>query len=356
MANELFDAFIRHQTYLQRFGSHEANNFEPFLRDADKIIRDVLSQHPEDIPNKKALDSITRELRARISPVYSAYTDELLAELEQLSGNEVGFTVKVLDAGVDADIETPKLSTVWATTLARPITTDATAMFMSNMLGDFTTTEVSRVNQVVVSGFYDGKTTAQIARSIRGTRKNRYTDGILNVTNRNAGVIARTAVNHTATQARMGTFKKNKSVIKKWEFSATLDVRTSTTCRGLHGTEWPLGEGPEPPRHYSCRSAALPVIPKHLSLFGDATEKQASVGASGAKVVDAPDNYYDWLKTQPKSFQEEVLGPARTQLFRDGGLTTEEFRQLTITNYGKPLTLEQMNAKDSAAFEEAELT
>jgi hypothetical protein len=98
------------------------------------------------------------------------------------------------------------------------------------------------------------------------------------------------------------------------------------------------------------------VIPKHLSLFGDTPEKQASVGASGAKVVTAPDNYYDWLNTQPKSFQEDVLGKARTQLFREGGLSTEQFRKLTITNYGKPLTLSQMNAKDSAAFKRADLT
>ena len=354
MPNPL-DAFIRHQTYLQRFGSHEANEFEPFLIQADRIIRDVLSRHDE-IPTKKALNEITRELRLRIGPIYDEYTELLLVDLETLSASEVGFNVRVLEDGVTVDIDTPEAARVWTSTLSRPITTDNTARFMGALLGDFSATEVNRVNQVVVSGFYEGKTSTQIARTIRGTRKNRFTDGILNVTSRNAGVIARTSVNHTATQARMGTLKANNKVIKKWEFSATLDNRTSSTCRGLHGTKWDIGEGPEPPRHFSCRSAILPVIPKHLSLFGDADEMQASVGANGAEVVKAPDNYYDWLKTQPEDFQAEVLGPTRTQLFRDGGLTTEEFRQLTITNYGKPLTLQQMNTKDSKAFEQAGLT
>jgi SPP1 gp7 family putative phage head morphogenesis protein len=356
LPDNLFDTLTRHQIYLQRFGSHEANEFEPYLKRADKIIREVLSRYPEDIPTKAALNEINRELRQRVSPVYSEYTDLLMVDLESLSESEASFTTKALDKAIEPDIVAPISSSVWAATLARPVTTESTARFMAAMLDEFSATEVDRVNQVVVSGFYEGKTSTQIARSIRGTRKNRFTDGILNTTNRNAGVIARTAVNHTATQAKMATYKKNKRYIKKWEFSATLDGRTSSTCRGLNGTEWPIGEGPEPPRHFSCRSSALPIVDKRLSLFGDAKESQVSVGASGAQVVTKPDNYYDWLKTQPESFQEDVLGKSRAQLFRDGGLSTEKFRKLTITNYGDPLTLSEMQAKDAQAFERAGLT
>ena len=350
----MFDAFTRHNIYLQRFGSHEANEFEPFLKRADKIIREVLSRYPEQIPTKTALTEIQRELRRTVGPIYSEWTEQLLVDLEGLSANEVAFDARALQAGVSVEIAAADVGATWAATLARPVTMGDTARFMEAMLGDFSATEVERVNQAVVNGFYEGKTSSQIARTIRGTKKNRFTDGIMNTTNRNAGVLARTAVNHTATQARQATYKANK-VIKKWEFSATLDNKTSSTCRGLHGTEWPKGEGPMPPRHYSCRSADLPVIPKHLSLFADEPEKQASVGADGAKVVTAPDNYYDWLKTQPEDFQAEVLGKARGQLFRDGGLSTEQFRKLTISNYGQPLTLAQMRAKDAESFERAKL-
>ena len=678
MADASIDILLRHQVYLQRFGSHEANQFESYLKDADKIIRDILSRYPDEIPTKAALNDIGRELRARIDPVYSGYTEQLMLDLEGLSGSEADYTVAAIDDDLVADVDSVEHSAVWRQTLARPVTTGVTARFMQAMLSDFTAQEIDRVNQVVVSGFYEGKTTSQIARSIRGTKKNRFTDGILNVTSRNAGVIARTAVNHTATQAKMAVYKKNGRLIKGWVFSATLDSRTSGICRGLHGTEWPTGEGPEPPRHFSCfagdtsvstcggvsniykraykgriveittkagrnvvvtpnhpiltdrgwvaagsiertdkliavndgvrvfadnedsieskfsdlfsavavaanptliadrptatkdfhgdvsdsyvsvidtnglswsavksilgekvedfslplrntdpfglngvgslnfcaerpnatsrsfmgglgkivnllwsapvhscllllrpvsecskllsykcfdwavravktemlrysfdsdsaivgsdysgligfgegdaaisgysysgggensvdwlvanaeelpdmldamvvngaelddvldvviregaslhvynlenrnnwylangiiahncRSAALPNYDKRLSLMGDVPMNQASVGADGAEVVRAPENYYEWLKTQPLYFQQDVIGKTKTKLLNDGGLTTEEFRKLTITNFGDPLTLDEMRAKDAKAFDKA---
>ena len=353
MADTSIDILLRHQVYLQRFGSHEANQFESYLKDADKIIRDILSRYPDEIPTKADLNDIGRELRARIDPVYSAYTEQLMLDLEGLSGSEADYTVAAIDDDLVADVDSVEHSSVWRQTLARPVTTGTTARFMQAMLSDFTAQEIDRVNQVVVSGFYEGKTTSQIARSIRGTKKNRFTDGILNVTSRNAGVIARTAVNHTATQAKMAVYKKNGRLIKGWVFSATLDSRTSGICRGLHGTEWPTGEGPEPPQHFACRSATLPSYDKRLSLMGDVPMNQASVGADGAEVVRAPDNYYEWLKTQPLYFQQDVIGKTKTKLLNDGGLTTEEFRKLTITNFGDPLTLDEMRAKDAKAFDKA---
>jgi len=44
-----------------------------------------------------------------------------------------------------------------------------------------------------------------------------------------------------------------------------------------------------------------------------------SRGADGdAKYVPADMTYYEWLKTQPKEFQDDVLGKTRGKLFREG--------------------------------------
>jgi len=51
--------------------------------------------------------------------------------------------------------------------------------------------------------------------------------------------------------------------------------------------------------------------------------------------------YDQWLKRQPASFQDEVLGPARGKLFRAGQETSHTF----VDSRGKLLTLKQLKAR-----------
>jgi hypothetical protein len=61
--------------------------------------------------------------------------------------------------------------------------------------------------------------------------------------------------------------------------------------------------------------------------------------------------YQDWLRKQSVSFQDEVLGPTRAQLFRDGGMTLDRF----VDNSGHEYTLDQLRQRDPAAFKRADL-
>lgn len=45
-------------------------------------------------------------------------------------------------------------------------------------------------------------------------------------------------------------------------------------------------------------------------------------------VEDKP--YYEWLKDQPPKFQDDMLDKKRSQLFREGGLTPEQFKRLQL--------------------------
>src|SRR5690606_14033941 len=98
-------------------------------------------------------------------------------------------------------------------------------------------------------GVAQGQTVLQVVQAIRGTRAQRYGDGILAVTSRHAETVVRTAVAHVGTVARSETYARNADIIKGEQWSSTLDQRTSSVCRSLDGRVFKLGEGPMPPAH-----------------------------------------------------------------------------------------------------------
>ncbi|MNP87571.1 hypothetical protein D3C76_1885700 [compost metagenome] len=51
--------------------------------------------------------------------------------------------------------------------------------------------------------------------------------------------------------------------------------------------------------------------------------------------------YADWLRRQPASRQDEILGPARARLMREGGLKLEAF----YSDKGRLLTLEELRSR-----------
>lgn len=63
-------------------------------------------------------------------------------------------------------------------------------------------------------------------------------------------------------------------------------------------------------------------------------------------VVPAETTYGDWIKRQPAARQDQVLGPERGKLIREGGLKLPD---LYAPN-GRYLTLDELRERDAAAF------
>ena len=112
-------------------------------------------------------------------------------------------------------------------------------------------------------------------------------------------------------------------------YNSILDAKTSSVCRTLHGRRYIWGEGrnPVPPMHYNCRSSIVPYFK------GEPNELDGV-------------NYYDWLKKQPASVQDEVLGVTLGRAFRNSGITPEQFRKASTNRFAEPLTIEEMKQKD----------
>ena len=355
MANEFLDQFIRHNIYIQRLGSFHGNQFEDYLTRADRVIREILSGVTE-VDSRSLVNRIVRELRAGVSPIYDEYGQFLTESLEELATNEVEWTENALARGISDEaptIQVPSSAQVISAALARPLQFGNTAVILKDLLDGFTQQEVQKVEGVVRTGFFEGQTVTEMVRRIRGTRAARFNDGVLATTQRSARLIARTATNHVATEAKNSTFQRNSRLLEGVEWSSTLDSRTSSICRIRDGQVYPVDSGPRPPAHPACRSSLTPRVKREFSLF-TGNETRAAVGAEGAKPTQAG-NYYNWLRTQPASFQDEVLGVTKGRIFRNAGLTTSEFRRLVSNNFDEPLTLAEMRAKEPEVFERLSL-
>lgn len=331
----LISAFISHQVWLQRNASHEVNGMLPFIQQMRDEVRAKVLQFGDDNRTRQNLEKLLRDLDDILTGITVDWQEKLSEDLQTLAEYEADWTTKTLTANVDAEFVTPSPEQVWSAVKWNPLALSDKPADLFGMMTGWGDAEVARLVNGVKMGFVQGKTTRQIVKEVVGT------GGLADVSQRNAATVIRTALNHVSTQARETVYKKNSDIIERYEWVSTLDSRTSTICRSRDGQKYEIGKGPLPPAHPNCRSATAPVISDEYD-FLDAGAKRAARGAEGGTQVDASTTYYDFLKQQPAWFQDEALGPTRGKIFRNSGISPEEFRVISVDGFGRPLTLNEM--------------
>jgi len=189
-----------------------------------------------------------------------------------------------------------------------------------------------RFSAVVRQGIVAAQTNQQIVRRVRDE---------LQVSQRNAASLVQTGVSAVANDARMATFRANPDVITGLRWLATLDAKTCMQCAPRDGMTWKLDGTPinaslpfvNPPLHFNDRCALVPQT--RFSTLG--TGQRASVDGP----VDRGTTFEAFLERKGKAFQDDVLGPGRADLWRDGKIT---LRDLT-SGTGRPLTLAQLRER-----------
>lgn len=353
----ILDATIRHAVLLEKLKSGEVAKFAPFLKQIDAALRDRLTR--TDLTNftAKRLETLLSDIDGLLLGIFDKYSDKLNLDLVDIANYEAQFEATSLTraapAGITFDAALPGAAAIRAAILTNPLSVRGAdgGKLLQPFIEGFTSTERQRLTGTIRQGFFEGRTNFQIIKDIRGTKAAGYNDGVLAITNRNAGSIIRTAVQHVATQARMETLKENPDVVQQVEWVSTLDSKTTAQCRTLDKRRFKLTEGPRPPIHINCRSTVVAVT-RFSSLFAEGATR-ASVSDSGPQQVRADLSYYEWLKQQPAAFQNQAIGPVRAKLMRDGGLSTERFSELQLDRNFAPLTLEEMKALEPLAFERA---
>ena len=345
MANEsLVNAQTRHFIYLQRVGTQEFNEFAKILKELEKGI---LARLPGDLTefSRTRLNKQLNELRRFQNDLYDVYIARLNGTLEEIALSEARFEQSILKSAIlpASTFETtlPALNQILTALKVTPLAVGkkGAGKLLKPFIDDWKASQIESVTGIIRQGWFEGQTINQMANGVK--------DAISGQTKRTAEAIVRTSINHTSQVARTAVWEENDDIIVGWTFLATLDSRTTQECSSIASMKkiYPINKGPKPPRHINCRSTSIPELDSRFAI-DESDFTQSSKGASGGKQVAADLSYYDWMKTQPKDFVIDTLGPTRGNLLLSGKLTSTEFARFNLNARFEPITIEEMKLKD----------
>ena len=220
-------------------------------------------------------------------------------------------------------------------------------------------------------GMANGESMDEIVRRIRGraTRRHvsgyvinaegnavlkRFTEfkgGITDISTRQAETLVRTSVQTVSNQARLDTMRANSDILDGFTWLSTLDTKTSVTCINLDGKSWtlenePIGHGypfPGPTAHWRCRSIQTSIT-KSWDDLGlpelqgvEIESKRSSMDGQ----VSGKINYPEWLGSQSKARQLEVLGKTKYKMYNDGSLSLSQM----VDQRANPLSIAELKRK-----------
>tara|TARA_R110000803_G_scaffold112299_2_gene180663 strand:- start:544 stop:1632 length:1089 start_codon:yes stop_codon:yes gene_type:complete len=351
----------RHQSHYERLKSAEVKKFDDFLIKMDKDIRDKLSGSNLTDFTVKRLNAKIKQIGSLMNGTLDDYKKVWKESVKEAAVYEAGFESRALGQVVEGvNFTLPSDNQIAAAVFSTPLGDIGGASggsLLDAFFDDMSATQVKRIEGAIRMGYAQGETTAQVVRRIRGTKAGGFKDGILAITKRNADAVARTALQHAASQAREEVWRQNSDIVEKVKWVSALDSKTSAICRSLDGQEFPIDKGIRPPAHVNCRSAVVGVLNnKWEDIFNKGATRSARDPKTG-KVgsVKAKTTYYDWMKNQPAKVQDSIVGKSRGKLLRNGGISSERFAELQMGKNFEPLTLDEMRKLDPVAFEKAGL-
>jgi len=347
----LLDLAIRRQVTLEKLKARQVRDFSKVFSDISALVRLEFSKLGELTSVKRqTVSKLLGTYETKIRDIYKEQIALFTPQLEKVAGVYASMEgidiMSSLPGGVEVASATPKQ----AFRLAKTRAMGHSGEIMNEFIGKLATGETSRVVNTVRQGFFQGQTNQQILRSVVGTKAANFKDGILDVSRRNAKTVINTSFQHVASVGRMATWKANEELFTGYQWVSTLDSITSNKCKSLDGQEFEKWVGPLPPIHPNCRSTTIAVLNSEFDFLSEGRTRSAEFGP-----INGKQSYYDWLKTQDADFQEQALGPARSKLFRDGGLSAEKFRALQLDKNFDPLTLAEMKVLEPEAFKLAGL-
>jgi SPP1 gp7 family putative phage head morphogenesis protein len=328
---DLFNANVRHQTFLESLKTHEVNQLAAFLVSIEQQVRAMLSGDELTDFSRTRLESQLAALNVDMKTVFDEHYDDLSGRLTKIGDYEAGFEARAIGsavAGFEAAI--PAAGQVLAASRVTPLSAEGVrGQLLEPWLKDFNQVQRKAMTGIIRNGYALGQTNAQIRKQIRGTLAERYQDGHLAKLNRAASTITRTAIQHVANTARMETWEANDDIVKGYRWLSTLDSRTSPICRSLDQKVYKLGEGPLPPAHPDCRSTTTAELSEEYDYLKQGATRK-SKGPNDSGTAPSGQKYYDWIQGQPVAYQNEILGTKRAKLLRDGGLSAERFADLQL--------------------------
>lgn len=389
-SNEIFlDSLTRHQIELLRFSKTTQNKIIALLDKTDVImsarIRSILKAGtglttPAQV---KRLDRLLVVIDSIRLDAWREGRELLNQEMIALAKAEPVIVDGLIKASLPVVIQTelPSAALLKNIAIRQP--------FRGRLLKQWASTaqaaDLAAIKAVIQAGMVAGDSIDSMVRGVIGTKAFPRI-GATQAARHNIEAIVRTAVMHISNASRREFYLLNTDIINVEQFVATLDSGTTAVCRANDNELFELGEGPQPPLHVGCRSLRIPAMDdeelserpaqpfteKQLlrefaqeNKLGKITNRnQLPRGTKGkydlfkrgrlkelVGPVPASTSYSDFLRRQSVANQEDILGIAKSKLFREGNLTLDKF----VDQRGKELTLRQLALKHEEAFKAAGL-
>lgn len=380
---QILDRYIRHQTYLLRYAGGLRNQVLPDLAATEKKLYDSIVEWIAKAEGNRTLTGVSgrqwqRDFEDVLNnirrPAWDDISTEISNQLKDLAISEaaVGATIIESSLPVVIGMSLPPADKLVAIVNSQPFQGRTLKEWMERTAES----DVQKMLSYAKIGIVQGQTPTQVARGIIGTQAAKYSDGIARKAFKDVESVILTLTNGIQNEAKQALYEANADIIDRELYVATLDVRTTLECAANDGKTFKRGEGPIPPLHFRCRSLRVPYInPENLRNrgFDSSTEKQllqeysdqANITTVGKRSelprghktsfdefarkrrrdlvgqVPAQTSYNEWLKTQSRDFQDQVLGPTRAEMFRNGEISLDKF----VARDGDVLTLDELRRK-----------
>lgn len=346
---QLIDQATRHAVHLEGLKTHETRLLVETLEDINASLVSKLARAKD--TSTWTIKRTNDQIRTYKEMLAEKYAQEMAPALRKatrdLAVYESEFELRSLGEGAPKyQFTLPTEGQIMASLNNNPLTIGG--RFNGTLLGElhseFAAQQISTLTRALRAAAVGGITTPELLRSLR--------DETFPLNRRQLEAVARTSLQHAAAQARRATFEANADIIKGYRIIATLDGRTSTECQVRDGTIEPMDNPQLPPYHFNCRTTFTAALDDRFAILEEDGTRAARDPETGKiERVPAKETYYGWLKKQPTTFQDDVLGPARGKLFREGGLSAERFKELQLDRNFKPRSLDEMRRIEPLAFQ-----
>ena len=331
------NAVIRHQIFVQRFGANIGNKTAKALIEIQKLAeRRLLNPDLTDFQRDR-LQVIATEMQEQYRVIMGENIQDRLSELEDFARYEAEFSQGIMQTNITGSTVLPSPEQISAAIDMARMEVGRQELGIRQIFKGFTDRAAKQVAQQISDGAILGETNQQITNrltQLNGLHKNQ------------AMTITRTVTNNISAIARDEVMRANEDVLEGYKWVAALDNKTTLVCASRDGKVYSLNDpdAPRPPAHFNCRSTIVPKVKPEFDLGADVETTRTARGADGAERIDSDTNYEAWLRRQPASFQDEVLGRERGKLFRDKKLKLERF----VDDNGKPIPLDQLRVLDES--------
>ena len=339
----LIDASTRHQIMLQRLSGGAFNKLKPILEKLQNDVKARLRDNPTDFQMHR-LTALSADIQALFDEANAEFGRQLNLDLNDFTEYETDFQYRMLGNAVTTELTLPAIEqVVAAVTVAKSELVSGkkvqrlTISEMVETLGSKPKTIENRIR----AGIIEGKSVDQMVRDIM-----RIAD---QVNKRDARTIVRTAFNLAGSEARRAVNEANADVLIGERLVVTLDSRTSVTCYGLSVKNiiYKIGEGPQPPLHFGCRTVRVGVVDPRYAAPGIKGLKSAR-GDNGVEKIDVDVTFDQFLKNQSVKFQEEFFfkfsgGHYKYEAWKAGKISGADF----VDGNGAEIDLSYLKTLDS---------